>query len=85
VWQDSTRSDVGDPDFLAEQAAGASVFANIEEAKAWIASDAKPCRFFVLNKKYAVSGAQDPELFIEVFEHFASQQLATETALGMVC
>jgi len=40
---------------------------------------------FVVNKKYAVSGAQDPELFIEVFEHFASQQLATETALGMVC
>ncbi len=37
---DSMRSDVGDPDFLAEQAVGALVFANIEEA-AWIALDAK--------------------------------------------
>jgi len=96
------EKDVGDPDFLAEQAAGASVFANVEEAKAWIASDAKLAEvaksirdaqmmgitgvpFFVLNKKYAISGAQDPELFVEVFERLAGQQPATETAPGMVC
>lgn len=34
-------SDVGDADFLAEQAVAASVFADIEEAKTWLASNAK--------------------------------------------
>ncbi|KLO18296.1 thioredoxin-like protein [Schizopora paradoxa] len=96
------EKDVGDADFLAEQAVQASVFANVDEAKAWLKSDAKITEvakgireaqmmgitgvpFFVLNKKYALSGAQDPEVFVEVFERLSGQQETRQVAPGMVC
>jgi len=96
------EKDVGDLGFLAEQAVGASVFDSVEDAKAWIASNAKLAEvakgirdaqmtgitgvpFFVLNKKYAVSGAQDPEMFVEVFERLVGQQPAKQAAPGLVC
>ncbi|KAH8110888.1 thioredoxin-like protein [Phellopilus nigrolimitatus] len=43
--------------------------------------------FFVLNNKYAISGAEDSELFVEVFERFCGQPCAQGGRLpsNLVC
>jgi len=85
------EQDVGNADFLAEQAVGAKLFPTAEDAKAWLATDEKKAEvaseirdaqmkgitgvpFFVLNNKYAISGAEDPELFVEVFTRLAGTE-----------
>jgi len=84
------EQDVGDYDFLSEQAVSVGLFPTVEEAKEWLKTDEKKAEvargiresqamgitgvpFFLFNNKYAISGAEDSELFVEVFERLAGQ------------
>jgi len=80
--------DIGDEAYLAEQGIAAGVFADKEEAVAFLRSDElklEVCSqvrraqalgitgvpFVVINGKYAVSGAQEPEAFLDIFKTIA--------------
>jgi len=98
------EQDIGDLEFLSEQAVSAGLFTTADEAKAWLATDEKKHEvtkeirdaqmmgitgvpFFVINQKYAISGAEDPELFVEVFERFAGSKESPNSRVpsGLVC
>ncbi|KAL5483569.1 hypothetical protein ACEPAI_8801 [Sanghuangporus weigelae] len=87
------EQDIGDRDFLSAQAVAIGLFPNEDEAKAWLASDAKRKEvqqgimkaqamgisgvpFFVFNNKFAISGAEEPELFVQVFGRICGQAAA---------
>ncbi|EJD07845.1 thioredoxin-like protein [Fomitiporia mediterranea MF3/22] len=98
------EQDIGDRDYLTTQAVAAGLFSSVEEAKNWLATDAKKeevqqgilkaqamgisgVPFFVFNNKFAISGAEDSELFVQVFERILGEARAPSkpVSTGQTC